>query len=60
VSFPDYWNNIHATEERNEMKTPKAINVAALLQKTRRTHARAGQRFADRSKYTRKIKHKDA
>ena len=42
------------------MKTPKTINVAEMLQKTRRTHARAGQRFADRSKYTRKIKHKDA
>ncbi len=41
------------------MKTPKTINVAEMLQKTRRTTARAGQRFVDKSKYTRKQKHKN-
>ena len=41
------------------MKTPTHINRLDLLQQTRRETARPGQRFADKSKYSRKVKHKN-
>ena len=38
----------------------KVIYMAEMLQKTRRHFARAGQEFKDKSKYSRKKKHKNA
>jgi hypothetical protein len=56
---------IHTKEFIMESSWPKGrslkiIFMAEMLQKTRRHFARAGQEFKDKSKYSRKKKHKNA
>ena len=51
------WPNSRSTKRS---PTLALISMTEMLQKTRRHLARAGQEFKDKSKYNRKIKHKNA